>query len=434
MSEEYNSKIRARLDQVSASYCVAKWKQVTLLLQSGLTHSCHHPPTHKVPLEELALDHSALHNTVHKKLQRKMMLEGKRPAECDFCWRVEDLGQVSDRVLKSGTDWAAGHIERLSVLPWNANVSPSYLEVSFSNLCNMACAYCGPISSSRWQKDIETYGAYPSSEHNMRTTPRIYRDEDNPYLKAFWKWFPEIYGELNTIRVTGGEPLLNEDTFKLLEYVIANPNTELRVAVNSNLNIIPRQIDRLVGLLEKLKGKVGEIFIFVSLDTYGEQAAYIRDGLNFSLFMSNLTRLCGLKHVKVSIMSTFNALSVPSYGQFLRMIAELKRSSSIVVDVPYLRYPEFMSVKVLDQDYAVEKIAGFVEQANSLGFADWEVRKLQWLLEWSKAPVDLKRQRDSRRDFYLFFSDFNRRRQKNFVAVFPELESFWKECSTIAQS
>ena len=45
--------IKKKLNRVSSSLCLAKWSQVTIHLQNGHTHSCHHPGTHKVSLEEL---------------------------------------------------------------------------------------------------------------------------------------------------------------------------------------------------------------------------------------------------------------------------------------------------------------------------------------------------------------------------------------------
>ena len=78
------------LDKTSPSFCLAKWNQVTLHLGAGLTHSCHHPAPHKIPIEEVEENHTALHNTLHKKLLRKQMMEGQRPVECNYCWRVED--------------------------------------------------------------------------------------------------------------------------------------------------------------------------------------------------------------------------------------------------------------------------------------------------------------------------------------------------------
>ena len=83
-------KVKDKLDSVSPSFCTAKWLQVTLHLQTGFNHSCHHPQTHKIPLQEIENNPSALHNTEYKKQQRKMMLDGERPSECQYCWNVED--------------------------------------------------------------------------------------------------------------------------------------------------------------------------------------------------------------------------------------------------------------------------------------------------------------------------------------------------------
>ena len=77
---------------------------MTVLLQTGMTHSCHHPTPHKIPLSELDANPTALHNTQFKKEQRQKMLKGDRPSECEYCWNVEDSNKdaFSDRHFKVG--------------------------------------------------------------------------------------------------------------------------------------------------------------------------------------------------------------------------------------------------------------------------------------------------------------------------------------------
>ena len=82
---EYKKRI---IDPVSKSYCAAKWYNATIWLGHGQTTSCHHPPGHPIPVELLDDNPSAIHNTPHKKKMRKMMQEGERPAECEYCWKV----------------------------------------------------------------------------------------------------------------------------------------------------------------------------------------------------------------------------------------------------------------------------------------------------------------------------------------------------------
>jgi hypothetical protein len=66
--------ISTKLDTVSPSFCVAKWKQVTLHLQNGMNHSCHHPIPHVVPVSEILKNPTALHNSEYKKQQILIIL------------------------------------------------------------------------------------------------------------------------------------------------------------------------------------------------------------------------------------------------------------------------------------------------------------------------------------------------------------------------
>ncbi|WP_158809990.1 twitch domain-containing radical SAM protein, partial [Beijerinckia sp. L45] len=229
-------KTRDRLNAVSPSFCLAKWSHVTIHLQNGHTHSCHHPATHHIPVEELAGNPSALHNTQFKKERRKEMLEGVRPAECQYCWTVEDAapGNISDRTVKSSEPWAAESFEESRTAPWDANITPTYVEVSFSNVCNLKCSYCDPRDSSKWAEEIKQFGHYPTTtrfndpKHLTKAKSHpIPERETNPYVEAFWKWWPDLLPKLKVFRITGGEPLLSKHTMRVLEWIIEHPQPNL---------------------------------------------------------------------------------------------------------------------------------------------------------------------------------------------------------------
>ena len=80
------------LDTKSESFCAAKWYNATIWLGSGMTTSCHHPPAHLVDPNLVAINPKLLHNTDQKKADRLMMQEGVRPAGCEYCWKIEDMG------------------------------------------------------------------------------------------------------------------------------------------------------------------------------------------------------------------------------------------------------------------------------------------------------------------------------------------------------
>ena len=59
-----------KLNSISPTACLAKWLHVSLHLTNGRTHSCYHPPTHKINIKELEDTPGALHNTFQKKKER----------------------------------------------------------------------------------------------------------------------------------------------------------------------------------------------------------------------------------------------------------------------------------------------------------------------------------------------------------------------------
>ena len=456
--------VKEKLDIVSPSFCVAKWKQVTMHLQNGHTHSCHHPSTHLVPLDEIASNPTALHNTNYKKLQRKLMIEGERPSECDYCWKVEDqtTDSYSDRVYKSSDQWALPYVDDIVSKPWDDNVDPSYVEVSFGNTCNFKCSYCAPHISSQWMEEIERYGPYPTSGkfNNLewiklqQMMPIPNRDE-NPYVEAFWKWWPTMYKSLQHFRITGGEPLLNKNTFKVLDYVIDNPNANLELSINTNLNppddIFDRFIEKLNIIISEKKLK--ELKLFTSAEAHGKQAEYIRFGMNYDTWLTNLHRLYKeVPGIQITIMSTYNILSIPSYGKFLNDILEIKRTygevvnkrknpNPMILDIPYLRYPEHQSIFLMEAsmvDMIFDQVTFMYRNLQNKdwmgtsndGFYEHEAEKLKRIYEMGLHSVTNKNEYvdNNRIDFIRFVDEHDRRRGTNFLETFPEFEKFYLDC------
>ena len=129
----------SKINTISPSFCAAKWYNATIWLGHGSTASCHHPPAHQIDLEEIKHNPSAIHNTKIKKQVRQLMLDGTRPNECDYCWRIEDLGDdfISDRVHKTQI-YEDADVAALQHLDTSSDVMLKTLEVSFDRVCNFA--------------------------------------------------------------------------------------------------------------------------------------------------------------------------------------------------------------------------------------------------------------------------------------------------------
>jgi len=467
ISEKYTDRmirIHKELDKVSPSYCVAKWQQVTIHLATGQTHSCHHPATHKIPLSEIAVNPSALHNTQFKKEQRKLMLEGKRPDECDYCWRAEDAPgeHQSDRIRKSADQtWGEPHLQSSAQMPWDADVQPAYVEVSFSNVCNFGCSYCSPEISSTLMQTAKQFGPLVLDggrlSHDLVWLEQsggmpIPNRETNPYIDAWWAWWPTLYPNLRTFRITGGEPLLSKETFRTLEWIIENPNPELDLAINTNLGVDQALIDKFFAKCQQIKdgNMVKRLQIFTSCDTWGEQAEYIRPGLDYKKWYYNLWNL-SLRYptLDVTIMCTFNLLSIPTFKRFLNDILSIRQSPTVLnkpngirgvnLDFPYLRHPRYLSALIADKKmihileetvkWASDNAAKFDEFDYHDGFYPHEIDNLNRLVNIIKAEDENTLENViSRRDFYLFVGQHDQRNKLNFLQTFPTYENFYNRC------
>ena len=459
--------VKDKLDSVGCGFCLAKWTQVTMHLHNGTTHSCHHPEPHKIGLEEIVRNPTALHNSKIKKQARKEMLEDKRPTECQYCWNVEDSSSsFSDRIFKSSEPWSEPYFDEITKSDWRADYNPKYAEVSFSNTCNFKCAYCGPEYSSKWMEEINEFGPYNLSyEYNgtrrmeERNTKPYKHSEQNPYVDAFWEWFPELYESLDTFRITGGEPLLSKDTWKVLDYIIDSekPNKNLKLSINSNLGVTDELIDKLIEKLEIIikDNKVKELIIFTSCDGYGKQAEYTRFGLDFEKLFQNVDKILTiLPRVTVVVMSTFNIFSVFSYEKLIKKIYKLRYknyntkrywSSAIILDTSYLRHPPFMSFRILKDYIDVEYFNRWIKymQFNStfrslnfhktqalsdIGFSTQEIEKISRIKDIFLADIDLDiRSFDKdKKDFISFIRQYELRRNVVCEDYYPELIQFIK--------
>ena len=458
---------KKRLDKVGCGFCLAKWTQVTIHLHTGRNHSCHHPATHPIPVHEVKRNPSALHNTLHKKRRRREMLTGKRPKECDYCWNVEDNSkEYSDRIYKSSESWSRPFYKEIVDTPWNADYFPKYVEVSFSNVCNFKCSYCGPSYSSQWVAESAKHGPYPTTtkfnglDHlkEIGEMP-IHHKEHNPYVEAFWKWWPDLYHNLHTFRMTGGEPLLSKDVWKVLDYIekTDNPNRMLKLSINTNLGAEDRLIDKLIKKINRIRDeqRCEEFVIFTSVDGWGKQAEYGRNGLEFDRWWNNVRKILSkCPTVSIGLMSTYNALSVFSFPKLIKEVYELKKEfastdrdwvSSVFLDASYLRYPTHQTIQVLGGEFAdlVKKQGEMVKELRevfhqdinengvSYGFTDVEIGKITRLYDWMIAPQDENQLLTNQKNFYRFFNAHDERRGTNFLKTFPELKEFYNKCKEL---
>ena len=430
------------LDTKSASFCAAKWYNATIWLGSGMTTSCHHPPAHLVDVSMLSSNPRLLHNTDQKKEDRRKMIAGERPSGCEYCWKIEDMGSdaISDRVYKSKI-YPIEVLNEAFETPADDDVNLRTLEIAFDRTCQFACSYCNPAFSSTWVRDIRKNGPYNGLVSDGRNhfthahdASQLYKfGETNPYVEAFFAWWEsDLHRTLQELRITGGEPLMSGETWKLIDWFKHNPGrSQTRLAINSNLGTAV-DLDRLLNSIDGL-----EVDLYTSNESVGLQAEYIRDGLVWDDWANNVERLLDSRKFRgIHIMNTINALCLYSLDQFLECIMNWKREygrDAVSFTLNILRFPSFQSPLVLPDELRTvfrKRLEVWLDAWwNSEFLHEHEVNHVQRLIDYLdivKTPHSEAFDRPRLlNDFKQFYTQYDQRRGKCFDLAFPALKPWY---------
>jgi organic radical activating enzyme len=438
---EYKRRV---IDIKSESFCGAKWYNATIWLGSGQTTSCHHPLPHAIDVSELSSNPKALHNTTKKKMEREQMQKGERPAGCEYCWKIEDMGKdaVSDRVYKT-VIYDDKDLNYAFSTPASTDVDLQTLEIAFDRTCQFACSYCNPAFSSTWVKDIRNNGAYNGLVSDGRNhfthahdSSQLYRfGQANPYVDAFHKWWEsDLHRTLKELRITGGEPLMSGETWKLIDWFKTNNGkSKTRLAINSNLGT-EVDIDRLLDAIDGV-----EVDLYTSNESIGLQSEYIRDGINFGDWTNNVERLLASgKFRGLHVMCTINALCLTSLDSFLEMLLAWKSrygKDSINFSLNILRFPSFQSPLVLPDELRTQyrtNLSNFYQAHKDTGVCHgFEIDQLKRLIDYLDVMITphagAAEQSVLQQDFKNFFAQYDQRRGKDFCNTFPELAAWYNQ-------
>lgn len=439
---EYKRRV---IDIKSSSFCGAKWYNATIWLGSGQTTSCHHPPAHAIDIDEIKTNPAALHNTTRKKADREMMQKGERPAGCEYCWKIEDMGAdaVSDRVYKTVL-YSDEDLQHAFSRPSSTDSNLQTLEIAFDRTCQFACSYCNPAFSSTWVNDIRRNGPYVNLVSDGRNhfthshdSSQLYKfGETNPYVEAFFSWWEtDLHRTLKELRITGGEPLMSGHTWQLIDWFKKNRGrSKTRLAINSNLGI---EVGRMVEFVNTIQD-IPHIEVYTSNESVGAHAEYIRDGLNYAHWLRNMQMLIDSGAVnQLHVMCTINALCLESLPEFLDRLVKFKKIYGR--DFPnftlnILRFPSFQSPLVLPRDVRerhAQRLSDFLVRHKGYNYLhEHEIahteRLINYLLTVETPHSEAFEMSKLHNDFRQFYQQYDQRRGKDFVNTFPALKDWYE--------
>lgn len=221
---------------------------------------------------------------------RNKLLNGQRIDHCNHCYTMEASGTISPRITDSTTWGKHPDIqEYFSTITEHTSPIGYYYDLRYDNKCNLACITCNPTESSLWARELGI---------DSISQPIDIDFEDLKKVKKLY--------------LAGGEPLLIEQNFKILDFIIDH-NLDVEVVINTNLTTVS---DKVLDKLEKLK----DCCIIVSVDSFGKVNEYHRYPMSWDKFMTNLNAISDRKF-KVMLNTVADAISVFGYDR----LGELER-------------------------------------------------------------------------------------------------------------
>jgi len=386
----------------SDTSCQLKWTWSKLFLQVGVTQCCWHNPAH--PFTDL----ENFHNTPEKINDRETMLSGQWPTGCGYCKNIESRGGISDRILHNRIPDMRP--KELETNPLATHIDPTVIEVIFSNTCNMSCIYCGPGVSSLWNSEVLKHGSIAIGDFYKRDYKEYSKEKQQENTDKFWSWLQNKYSSLTKITALGGEPLLEDNTYKLIDFFDSNPNDKLQLLVFTNL-MVPRS--RLESVLNKLsdlvdKKKIKSAQISTSMEAYGPSAEFIRYGVDLNTWDENLRYVKQYRNIDVIVNGTINCLSIKTMPDLIRKLNEysIPLYFSGVDRVPFLEVGTIPSGLVINE---------FEESIRLL--PEWSADRLSGIKSLLSESGNTKRMIELKQ----FLNEISSRRNLNWRETFPWL-------------
>jgi organic radical activating enzyme len=283
-------------------------------------------------------------NSPGLKEMRKSMIENKPHGLCAVCNHRTDnnihstrdyynnlyLDRTVDLINKTNED---GSIDI-------ENFNPIYVDLRFSNLCNLKCRMCSLQASSAWYNE--------TVEYNFLTGGGpIYYDkkfENNGGAEKV----QHLLNNVESMYWAGGEPLILDEHYKILDYLIDTDRAkDVSLSYNTNLTVYTYKNKPIIDYWKHFK----HVSVIGSMDGMEDVCNYIRTGTTWKKAQEvfNIFNNSGYAHIDVNPCITLSILNILHVPEFIQWCFE---NNWFPRDIPeitlnFVDYPEEMSIKYL---------------------------------------------------------------------------------------
>jgi MoaA/NifB/PqqE/SkfB family radical SAM enzyme len=345
------------------------------------------------------------------------MLQGKQNPLCSNCYKYQELGRVSERVLYNR--YYQHYFSR--VKDTNADgsltdINVPLIDIRFSNKCNYKCRICSSEYSTLWYDEEQKLGKVLYDGHTKEMKPTT--DDE-----AFWESYKKMLSNVKRLHFAGGEPLFMDEHYASLQHLIDTGNTDVVLSYNTNFSTLRYKKYNVIELWKKFK----QVEIWASLDGMFQKGDYQRKGQKWEKIEENIRGVqqqCPnvLFGVNVTV-SIFNILDIPAFYQYM-------------VDNKLVR-PDRMNLYILfsPHQFNIINLTPALKAKALQQFQDFENNYLNTLPDTTnirdhvKAIIKAMTSEQGARinEFRESINEVDALRDENFISVYPELGEMMHE-------
>ena len=366
-------------------------------------------------------------NSPFMKKLRIDMIAGEKHEVCNGCHKIEDSGtgvySFRNTVNEKYGKWKKKVLRRTATDGHLADFEMKYCDFRLSHVCNMKCRSCNSGYSSLWEAEDKKQGINLTIDMMPERNIDIF-DE----LLTHIPYMEECY-------FAGGEPLVDEYHYKMLEELIKKGRTDVKLSYNTNLSKLKFKKYNVLDMWEQFDHPVN---IYSSIDHCDERAEYIRSGTKWADIEQNIKTLLLEPNVNLQISSTVSMLNYPTLEDFYKKMLQTGLMPGGDWQLNPVHHPEWISVFNLPQelkDKGRQGIKNIIDYVRSKERIILTYRKRQYDFEHTVSNIssfpDLvdssgKDFEDVREEFVSETTRLDKLRDESFVEVFPELRSLYE--------
>lgn len=271
----------------SPTFCPAPWTSLNID-QTGRVSPCFHCLDTVGNIKETSIQ-EVIHGPALTDM-RAHMTRGEWYSGCGWCKRLEETTGVSGRTVRNASAETLTAIEHDPVNYFELQ----HIVVNWSNLCNLACTYCNPQTSTAWQ--------------SIKGIPINHVKNEHPDLIELARTQGHTVKGLS---LGGGEPLLQKGLLDFLHCLVPK-QVQVLITTNLSIDITNNPIYNELRTWPKVEWQIS--FDNANKDKF----EYVRHGAMWETFVANIgiMKQHGQRVVAHPAYSIYCALDLVEYYEF----------------------------------------------------------------------------------------------------------------------